>query len=243
MNNEKRPEGEIRIKSPFIKKLDNFFYHYKWHSIIAAFLAIVLLVCCVQTCSKEKYDIEIMYAGPYDFYHNVQTRLDIESAFSDAAADAYGNANAKANLIFAWVDEEYESTNVPMFGQTSQNGRDIYTGEIQAGSILIYLLSPDLFYDTYYQNGFMPIDELIPDLPDDVYYKNDKGQINRCGILLSATSLGDDVGFSNLPKDTILCIRTVPYSFLNRSRAKKQHNAAKKVFISLLSEDIVTTED
>ena len=64
MNNEKKPQGELHLRSPFLKKLDNFFYHYKWHTVAALFLAIVIIVCSLQTCSKESYDVEIMYAGP-----------------------------------------------------------------------------------------------------------------------------------------------------------------------------------
>ena len=37
--NEKN-DGEIKINSPPLEKLENFWYHYKWHSIVALFLVI-----------------------------------------------------------------------------------------------------------------------------------------------------------------------------------------------------------
>ena len=44
MKDERTPTGEIRLRSPLLKKLDNFFYHYKWHTIIALFLAVAILL-------------------------------------------------------------------------------------------------------------------------------------------------------------------------------------------------------
>ena len=62
---EEKYEGS-EIVSPFMKKLDNFWYHYKWHSLIALFFVLVITVCSVQMCTREEYDIHILYAGPDD---------------------------------------------------------------------------------------------------------------------------------------------------------------------------------
>ena len=56
-------DGDIAIKSPFLERLDNFWYHYKWHTLVALFLIFVFCVCAFQMCSKESYDTYIMYAG------------------------------------------------------------------------------------------------------------------------------------------------------------------------------------
>ena len=238
MNDEKRPEGEIKLRSPFIKKLDNYFYHYKWHTIIAAFLVIVLIVCSLQMCRKKKYDVEIMYAGPYiassamgsSDLSQTQFRIDVSTSFANAVA-VNGEA-PEVNFIYNWVD-----VGAP------QDNLNLYYNEIAAGSILIYLVTPDLFSAVYAEGGFMNVKELIPELPEELYYKEGDGTVNHHGVLLSETTLGGTNGFKELPKDTILCIRTVPYNFLTRFRIKKQHDAAKEVFIAALSADIPTTED
>ena len=42
---------------------ENFWYHYKWHTIITVFVIFVVTICTVQMCSKEEYDVHIIYAG------------------------------------------------------------------------------------------------------------------------------------------------------------------------------------
>ena len=48
----------------FWKKLDNFWYHYKWHTIFIAFFLTVFLICTVQCMQKEDPDAMILYSGP-----------------------------------------------------------------------------------------------------------------------------------------------------------------------------------
>ena len=47
-----------------LKWLENYWYHYKWHTLIVAFFVIMLTVMGVQMCSREDNDIYIIYAGP-----------------------------------------------------------------------------------------------------------------------------------------------------------------------------------
>ena len=64
---KKNADGDVQIKSPFLTRLDNFWYHYKWHSIAALFAVLVIIIIAVQISSKPSYDIHIMYAGTHSF--------------------------------------------------------------------------------------------------------------------------------------------------------------------------------
>ena len=61
--NEKIAGAEIKVQGRFLKWLDNYWYHYKWVTIVVAFFIIVFSVCTLQMCSKEKNDLIIVYAG------------------------------------------------------------------------------------------------------------------------------------------------------------------------------------
>ncbi|MBE6655540.1 MAG: hypothetical protein E7609_01555 [Ruminococcaceae bacterium] len=241
MNDEKQKAGDISLRSPFLKKLDNFFYHYKWHTIIAAFLAVVILVCSLQTCSKEPYDVEIMYAGPKNL-NDRQTVLDIQNAFAGFATDENGDGKTVARLVAYWVDETYyenagekaEGANVAHLANNSLTNEKAYHDEIQAGNLSICLVSPYLFYQVHKEGGFMRIDELFPELDESVYLKGESGSVNHYAVLLSKTPLGELPGLSTLPRDTILCLRKPAYHLLNASRLKKQHANAKAVFLNAL---------
>ena len=64
MNNEEKIKGaQIKTDSKFIAWLDNYWYHNKWVTVIVAFFVIVFAVCVLQTCTREKTDITVLYAG------------------------------------------------------------------------------------------------------------------------------------------------------------------------------------
>lgn len=241
MNNEKKPQGELHLRSPFLKKLDNFFYHYKWHTVAALFLAIVIIVCSLQTCSKESYDVEIMYAGPKNL-NDKQTVLDIQNAFASFATDTNGDGKTVARLVAYWVDERYytgedealEGADVAYFANNSLTNEKAYHDEIQAGNLSICLVSPYLFYQVHKEGGFMRIDEMFPELDESVYRVGEDGSVNHYAVVLANTPLGEMPGLSTLPDDTILCLRKPAYHLLNASHLKEQHENAKTVFLKAL---------
>lgn len=243
MQDEKLPEGEIKLNTPFLKKVENFFYHYKWHTIIGVFLAVVLLICSLQFCSKEAYDIEIMYAGPCDV--TAQRKYDIESAFALVTPDTDENGKGQARLTQYWVNEKYygganakdeaiSGADVGYLANQSLTNQDKYIDEIMLGNVSICLVSPHLFALAQKEGAFMRIDELLPDLPAELYYTNEEGAINPCGVLVTKTAFGNLAGLSALPEDTVLCLRKPAYHLMNASRAEEQHARAKAVFLGAL---------
>ncbi len=241
MKEEKTPAGEIRLRSPLLKKLDNFFYHYKWHTVIALVLAVAVLVCLLQTCSKEEFDVEVMYAGPKNL-NEKQAVLDIQNAFSQVALDQNEDGKTVTRLVAYWVDERFyegdaedlEGADVAYFANNSLNNEKAYHDEIAAGNLSICLVSPYLFYQVHKEGGFMRIDELCPELDESVFRVGEDGSVNHYAVVLSKTAFGKQAGLSSLPEDTILCIRKPAYHLLNASRLEKQHENSVKVFLNAL---------
>ena len=54
----------------FKGKADNFWYHHKWHVVIAAAVLFVAVISIFQFIEKgkNKTDLSVMYAGPVDIY-------------------------------------------------------------------------------------------------------------------------------------------------------------------------------
>lgn len=67
--------GEIRLQSKFGRWLDNFWYHYKWHTLIAVFFALVLIVSLAQCASVEETDMTVSYCGNMIFVNAEQEGL------------------------------------------------------------------------------------------------------------------------------------------------------------------------
>lgn len=244
MKDDKLQAGDITPRSPFLKKLDNFFYHYKWHTVVAVFLVIVILIVSLQTCSREPYDIEIMYAGPYSL-NDRQTVLDIERAFAPATEDKNGDGKQDVRLVSYWINEKLYSgeegenlTDVAYLVNTSVNNEKSFQSEITASNLSICLLSPYLFEKVDAEAGFMRVTDISPiikEQEDALCVKNADGSINRFGIRLSETALGQLPGLSSLPDDTVICIRKKAYHLLNANRADEQHEHALKVFCAVLA--------
>lgn len=237
--------GQIKAASPFLKKLDNYWYHYKWHTIIALFLVAVILICSLQMFKKDKYDIEVLYAGPSSKLNDMQTILDIEAAFSDLLSDQNGDGKVTVNLVSYWVNsnienEDFSQTDVNYTLNYSMTNKQAYIDEVKAGNVSVFLVSPELFHLVDDEAGFMRVTDIFPELEEyqnEVCVFDEDGKINRFGVVLSKTALGERAGLSSLPKDTILCIRkkSPMTGFFGAQRAEEAHALAVDVFKNALA--------
>ena len=108
--------GDIVARRQSFKEwLENFWYHYKWHSIVAIFLIITVTVCSVQMCSRVTYDIHITYAG----YHEIKrTGAGGISPYGEAVTslsklcgdfDGDGEVNLSLTTLFVVNEAEKEA--------------------------------------------------------------------------------------------------------------------------------------
>ena len=246
---EKQTPRDPEVTTPTLKKLDNYWYHYKWHTIIALFLVVVILVCSLQMCSKDEYDIEVLYAGPAHL-NDKQTILDIESAFSSLLSDSTGDGRVAVNLVSYWVDENVKPSeeiegplsDVSYSQNYSLNNQSLYMDEIYAGNVSVFLVSPHLFYlvDKDDSTVFVRVTDVFPEMKeyeDEICVHNENGKINRFGVVLSKTAFGQEPGLSSLPKDTILCLvkKSEIKGFFGIDKANESYELAMSVFKNALA--------
>ena len=187
-------------------KVSNFFYHYKWHTVIASFLVVVLVICSFQFCSRESYDIHIMYAGPKGLVsaniHAAATSLE------GIARDYNGDGAVKVSFSSLYIDKRIgndasDNIDAPILAQRSYENYETFVSEIQTGSFLILLLSPELFRELDVETGiFIPVSELFADVDPEACVGE-----GGTGITLSTLPIYKLPGLSALPADTVLCIR------------------------------------
>ena len=84
-------------------KIGNFFYHYKWHTIIGLFLVFVFVICSLQFCSRESYDVHVMYAGPKGLV-SAQTHAAAVS-LEGIARDYNGDGEVKVSFNTLYIDK------------------------------------------------------------------------------------------------------------------------------------------
>ena len=198
------------LQSPLLKKLDNFWYHYKWPFLGILFTVIVLIVCLVQ-CQKNGSGDDgcYMYAGGYVL--SAEERRNMDTVMKQFSEDVNGDGKIVLGMMnfSIFTSEqiaEYDKNDQAHVAQMSYDNREAFDQEILAGEATLCFLSPALFTDVAKAGGFLPLSEYADAIPagaEGVNYGN-----IAYGIKLSSLAIASYPGFSSLPEDTVVCLRT-----------------------------------
>ncbi len=202
-NNDK--ELSFGEPSGFSKWFDNFWYHYKIYVILAAVAIVTVVICVSQMLGKEKYDYQLLYAGPQVVA--VQDAKYIEKAFAEVGSDVDGNGEVSVafNDVVLLSDEEMAAAKQegavfnPEFVRQS---RLELSQHVMAGDSFLFILSPYNYEELKKSDAFLTLAELLGETPDYAY--------DDCAIRLSDTAFGTEFqGVNKFPEDTLICVRKV----------------------------------
>ena len=213
----KIPAGEIKDKSEFLQWFDNFWYHYKVHTIIVLFALFVLIVCVLQTCtSSSGGDITIMYAGRG--YMTTEQREGVRSVFNAVMPDDFDGRDGKYTEIVTYhVMSEQQLKD--MAAETDEDGRpkyevnrgfytkeyESYNNMLMTGEFSVCLLDPWLYESLADAGRLKRLADVLGAVPE--------GAVGECGVRLGDTQLYQYYdAIKVLPEDTVICILT-PYIF------------------------------
>lgn len=224
------------------KWFDNFWYHYKWHTIITLFFAVVIGVCGYQYFTREVPDVYIMYAGPE--YISAGDVISIKSAFRDNMKDYNDDGEKGITLItLTCVSDEKreqleseaaaESQNFYIDMEANAQNIQQFDMEIFAGEAVVCLLDPSLYKRVHSEGGFMTLSDILTEeeLAGVELY-------DEAGIYLSSTKFGKYYSaMSGLPEDTILCIRKISTIsvFKGKKKYEKLHDYHVDMFKNIVN--------
>ena len=194
----------------FAEKLKNFWYHYKWPTVIGFVLLIAILGASMSTCVREDYDISVMVAGPLEV--GGQTARDIAVSIEEYALDydENGETNVAVNLLYIANYEDLRDSDNPVSGNLaamSKQNRDTFQMEIMTGTYLICILSEELWREVDEADGLLPVTDYLPEESGSYRDAALYGDTEKTGIRLSDTPLYSLLGVRSLPGDMIVCIR------------------------------------
>jgi len=234
----------------FFKWLDNYWYHYKWQTIIAVFIIIVLFVGISQVSTNAKSEIGLMYSGPRLL--SMSEKSSIQSAVRQVMEDYNGDNKLSVELVAlmimseeqilqAYEDAKEQGRDILINGQFIRDERNKFDNLTMVGDSVICLLDPHLYRRVLDAGGFMPLSEIFDETPE--------GAIDEFGIRLSETKFGQYfAGVNTLPSDTVLCIRRAStFSFIKgRKKSDLYHSYHVRLFHSIMSfefpEGYITTQ-
>lgn len=224
MENEKLNGTDIKVEGKFSKWLENYWYHYKWPTIIVSFFVIVVLVCTIQMCTKESEDISVVYAGPVLLSSSEMSALeDVLNFVMPEDFDGDGKKTSVFMNYHIYSEEqikdaesnreeqiedyiENEGSYIVPTEAPAQINRHYNTTNyknfiqyIQTGNSSIYFLDPYVYED-------LKKDERIMKLSDALGYEVE-ASLDGYGIKLSELGIYDAYAAVRvIPDDTVVCI-------------------------------------
>ena len=217
------------VSGGFGARFENFWYHYKWHTIAAIFALIVIIVCTVQCATNTKYDIQVLYAGDHVFGRtssdgSYPEYITMVSTLEDFAKDYDGNGETNVTFLDICPARNYDDMTIL---ETNMNTSDYY----------ICLMSEELFLQYSVVDGnknlgrFRRISDYAPAGKDYDY-------VSEYGIRLSSLDIKDLPGFAGLDaENTVLCIRNVSAMSIisNKKTSEKQFANSEDMLRALLA--------
>ncbi len=232
MNEEKKRSGEIKLDSPALRWLDNFWYHYKWAVIGTAVALTILLVCVLQTCSRKSEDSMIVYAGPtYLLPAEAEQLSAVFSAVLPYDGDGNGENLAKISTYEIYSEEQIRVYPEEHAGQSIDRNRNqseyqTYHTYQQTGQSCIYLLDPWL-YESIDKAYLCPLTDSTGSLPEGAL-------ADGYGVRLGDTALYREYGaLQLLPEDTVICLMN-PF-FMTRSWKEEAYEVEKDIFCAIVT--------
>ncbi len=175
---DKLEAGSITENSKTLRKLDNFWYHYKWTVIVVTFFVAVAVVCTVQLITRPQYDTSIAIGTNYRM--NSTEYLDFQNLLSRVYPNDFnGDGEIKINVVMyefysedeiAAAQEQYARPNADgetdrfqinlQYNTSEYNGFNQYT---LTGESSVYIVSPTLYERLSTNERLVKLSELYPD--------------------------------------------------------------------------------
>lgn len=212
-------------KGKFSAWLENFFYHYKWHTIVSLFLVITVIICSVQFCSRDKYDAYVLYAGSRDI-RSIQNENDISEyskvykSLTEVVPDFDENGEKMPSLeaLYMLSSEEIKKIEEELREQ-KENGEESYElnysllqtnnqtfrDRMLYGEFYVCLISKNLYESYKTLDGVQIFTPLAPYVHEgtEIEYLDDSA------IYLHSTAFGALPGISDMPSDTVVVLRSI----------------------------------
>ncbi len=215
-------------------RVQNFWYHHKFAVIVAAFLALVLIVCCVQFVTKPKYDAYVLYAGPWMECDKGESISAVQNAILAVMEDYDGNGKESVSYkpLFLMTDAQinayYDSykgdeENMPNLNTwLIKQNTDQLEAEIMSGMAQVCFVDPAA-YETMRDSDFLvPLTAFTDTLPENGY--------ENYAVRLADTDFGKYLpGVQDMPEDTLLCFRRTGVLNENEERTARNETLMRAI--------------
>ncbi len=240
MNKNIEGVGEVAVPSTPKEKIQNFIYHYKWHTLVALLLIVAIIICSLQFCVKEEYDAYILYAGSKNIGRtakdgDVAEIATVISSLKRITDDFDENGEITLNFTNYYFLSAEERKGLDDLNEALlASDQKSISGVLEHSEYYLLFISAAV-YEQYHKVGdeelFISLSEYKTSSPDIELYADN-------AILLSSTEAYKLPGLSALPEDTLICIRR-PSVLGGKSKEHTAHlENAKMMLENILELDL-----
>ncbi len=221
----------------FKGKADNFWYHHKWHVVIAAAVLFVAVISIFQFIEKgkNKTDLSVMYAGPVDIYG--EQADGVKEALSEMlSVDLNGDGVERVYLYSFYYLNEQQSAylteeakkngKIPAFdaAKNRQTLKD-YSNLVFTGECGVMFLDGALFEDLKNSGGLEKLGDALGYTPEKTF---DGYGVRVCDTAAWARYEALHV----MPEDTVVCLRSMSTAggvMITAADAKENYDAGVRM--------------
>ena len=240
-------EVEAKPKSKFRLWMENFIYHYKWHSIAAIFLILVILFCILQTCGRVDFDSYILYAGGKNLRAaNTDSYQTVYDALGRYVSDFDGDGNRHLSFRDIYLPsaeeiEEVKESGVGVNYSILQENDELFRQNMLFGDFYICFISERLYNEwtaDAKNNPFRPIAEYLPEDAKIAESEDDSGYLlaSEYGVYLKSLPSAARPGLKTLPDDTVVCIRKLVGFSDVKKKTQQAYSDAEHTFRLILAD-------
>ncbi|MBR5871512.1 MAG: hypothetical protein IKZ09_10810 [Clostridia bacterium] len=238
-NNTNEPLQQVEAPE---RAIENFWYHYKWPTLIVAFFAVFFLIAIAQMGTKNNYDAHLLYTGPAyldgevvaDILTSVDLAADQAYDITDNPADHDGDGSIHCDFnkivyVPTMTAEEYKENDIYFSGVDNLSARGQFDNLIMIGEYVVLMIDQSLYDETVDTGAFCKLSDILDTVPEYAY--------DECGILLSDLPICAENGFRQLPDDTVLCCRGKSYvnNFNKKVQKDSLYDAQVELFRQIVS--------
>lgn len=219
-----------------LKWLENYWYHYKWPTIIITAFAAIIVFCVLNTGGGIEDDIHVVYSGP-DVLTDIQLER-MEKSFADLLSEDHnGDGKKSVNIVNVTImsDEQLEAAEeeAKAQGQTVIYDPTLRTKALaqlkslmSTGAVIICLLDPYV-YENCEEGTFISLESVLGEKPENAY--------DDYSIKFSQTGLkGAYDSFLVISDDVLLCIRNDVVITTNNKHFQEEYAWHKDYFADVM---------
>lgn len=224
---EAEPKEKPKLKG--WKKVENFFYHYKWHVVGISFAVLLLGFMTLQTILREKNDLYVLVISTNNDTGLYAKSDDIEKALERYCPDFDNNGYVHVGVNFinltpqAGYSQYYDAENMKFTSEIATGDSQMYLGDTGVA---------DLMYEM--GNGKVQYFRLLSEqYPDATLYD---GQ----GLQVNTTEFSELARWSKCPDEVCIYVRGEYENMTaNSEEAKEQRRRANEVLDNIINGNII----